>query len=90
MLPPDTPVDFILRSDDYIYTFSLAGLKGIAIQGLESAVHFQTPSAGSFTLEVDPLCGYRPYHDDIMGTISIDSTLRPGEIREGDRVAATE
>ena len=90
VLPPHTPVDFILRSDDYIYTFSLAGLKGIAIQGLESAVHFQTPRAGSFTLEADPLCGYRPYHDDIMGTISIDPALRPGEVHEGDCVAATE
>lgn len=90
VLPPHTPVDFLLRSDDYIYTFSLAGLKGIAIQGIESAVHFQTPDTGSFTLEVDPLCGYRPYHDDIMGTISIDPALRPGEIRKGDRVAATE
>jgi len=89
-LPPRTPVNFVLRSDDYIYTFSLADLQSIAIPGLDNALQFETPESGSFTLEVDPLCGFRPYHDDIMGTISIDPTLRPGEVHEGDRVAGTE
>ncbi|MEO2018322.1 MAG: hypothetical protein ABGZ53_28555 [Fuerstiella sp.] len=90
LLPPHTPMKFVLRSDDYIYTFSLADLKSIAIPGIDNALQFETPESGSFTLEVDPLCGFRPYHDDIMGTISIDPTLRPGEIHEGDRVAGTE
>ena len=87
VLPPHTPVDFILRSDDYIYTFAPGNLKGVAIPGLENTVHFETQAAGSYPLEVDPLCGYRPYNDDIMGVILVDPALRPGEVHEGGRVA---
>ncbi len=90
VLPPRTPVKFVLRSDDYIYSFALADLKSIAIPGLDNSLQFETPESGSFALEVDPMCGFRPYHDDVMGTILIDPALRPGEVREGDRVAGTE
>lgn len=84
VLPPETPVEFHVESDDYIYTFSMDGRQAIVVPGLRSSLQFNSPATGWYFLKADPLCGFRPWHDDVMGTIWIDPALQPGEFRSGE------
>lgn len=73
MLPPDVDVTLLLTSDDYIYTITLGpyGLREIAVPDLVYQLQFHTARVEEFDLMVDPLCGFRFYHDEVMGHVSI-------------------
>lgn len=71
-LPARTPVHFRITSDDYVYVFEIPGYcREIAVPGLIHDVHFVTPAAGEIALPSDPLCSFRPLHDDLMGRLII-------------------
>ncbi len=74
MLPPGVDVTLLVTSDDYVYTLTLPGydLKQIAVPGLIHELHFRTHATGTFDLLVDPLCGFRYYHDELMGQVVIE------------------
>lgn len=76
-LPPNTDVELQLKSADYIYTMTLPNEdsenkpKEIAVPDLTFTLRFHTPTTAQWDLMVDPMCGFRPYHDDQMGEIII-------------------
>jgi len=73
MLPPAVDVTLLLTSEDYIYTITLPpyGLREIAAPDLIHKLVFHTTKVEEFDLLVDPLCGFRFYHDELMGRVSI-------------------
>jgi cytochrome c oxidase subunit 2 len=73
VLPPGVDVTLLLTSDDYIYTLTLEpyGLREIAVPDLVYQLQFHTARVEEFDLMVDPLCGFRFYHDEVMGHVSI-------------------
>lgn len=73
MLPPGVEVTLLLKSEDYIYIITLPsyGLREMAAPGLTHKLVFHTTKAEEFDLLVDPLCGFRFYHDELMGHVSI-------------------
>ena len=74
-LPAETEVVLTLESDDYIYIMSNTelGLKQIAVPDMIHNLKFHTSKIGLFELLTDPLCGWRPLHDDLMGRVIIHS-----------------
>ena len=74
-LPVETEVVLKLESDDFIYIMSNPelGLKQIAVPELTHTLEFYTAKTGPFELLTDPLCGWRPLHDDLMGRVIIHS-----------------
>ena len=72
-LPLKTDVLLKLKSDDFIYVMSNPelGLKQIAVPELTHTLKFHTAKIGRFELLADPLCGWRPLHDDLMGIVTI-------------------
>lgn len=72
-LPPDVDVKLDLTSDDYVYTMSLPkhGLKEIAVPDMTHTLRFHTETGAEIDLLVDPMCGFRFYHDEIMGRILV-------------------
>lgn len=72
-LPSGHEILLRLTSDDYIYTFraSELGLKEIAVPELQFNLAFRTEGAGTYELEVDPLCAIQFLHDDEMGRLVI-------------------
>ena len=73
ILPPNVDVTLLLTSEDYIYLFSLPpyGLREIAVPDLTHKLLCHTTTVKEFDLMVDPLCGFRFYHDEVMGHVSI-------------------
>ncbi len=74
-LPLETDVVLKLESDDFIYIMSNPelGLKQIAVPELTHTLEFHTAKIGLFELLTDPLCGWRPLHDDLMGRVIVHS-----------------
>jgi heme/copper-type cytochrome/quinol oxidase subunit 2 len=74
-LPLETDVALKLESDDFIYIMSNSGLglKQIAVPELTHTLKFHTAKIGRFELLTDPLCGWRPLHDDLMGRVIVHS-----------------
>ena len=74
-LPLETDVVLKLESDDFIYIMSNPelGLKQVAVPELTHTLKFHTARIGPFELLADPLCGWRPLHDDLMGRVIIHS-----------------
>ena len=74
-LPLETDVVLKLESDDFIYIMSNPelGLKQVAVPELTHTLKFHTAKIGPFELLADPLCGWRPLHDDLMGRVIIHS-----------------
>ncbi len=72
-LPPNVDVELLVNSDDYVYTLSLPdyGVKEIAVPDLTHTLRFHTTTSAEIDVRVDPLCGFRFYHDEIMGRIVI-------------------
>lgn len=72
-LPADREVELRLASDDYIYTFDLDtfGIHQVVIPGQTYRCHFVTREPQSLQLIADPLCGFRLFHDEVMGRIVI-------------------
>ncbi len=82
-LPPETDVELLLESEDYVYVFSNAELqlREIAVPEMTHSLRFRTPVGGTFDLLVDPICGFRFFHDPLMGRITINpaGTVRKTE-----------
>ncbi|MAG92757.1 MAG: hypothetical protein CMJ48_03255 [Planctomycetaceae bacterium] len=80
-LPPETDVELLLESEDYVYVFSNAELRlrEIAVPEMTHSLRFRTPVGGTFDLLVDPICGFRFFHDPLMGRITVD---RAGTVRK--------
>jgi cytochrome c oxidase subunit 2 len=72
-LPLGIEVILKLASEDFIYLMSCPelGLQQIAVPELTHTLEFHTGEIGSFGLQVDPLCGWRPLHDDLMGQVVV-------------------
>ena len=75
-LPVGVDVELKLESDDFIYILynPERGLKQIAVPELSYSIELHTTKAETFDLRTDPLCGWRPLHDDLMGRVIIEST----------------
>lgn len=75
-LPVGVDVELKLESDDFIYILynPERGLKQIAVPELTYSLKFRTTKTETFDLRTDPLCGWRPLHDDLMGRVIIQST----------------
>ena len=73
-LPPETDVELLLESEDYVYVFSNVELRlrEIAVPEMTHSLRFRTPAVGTFDLLVDPICGFRFFHDPLMGRIAIN------------------
>ena len=72
-LPADCEVELRLASDDYIYAFDLDtfGINQMVIPGHTYRCNFVTRDRQSIKLIADPLCGFRLFHDEVMGRIEI-------------------
>lgn len=77
-LPVNTTVEIHLTSDDYIYVFSVPelGIEQIAVPDLTSEFSCHTTEPFSCNLLVSPLCGFRFYHDELMGRIVVQRHVR--------------
>jgi len=74
-LPLATKVVLKLESEDFIYIMSnpKLDLKQVAVPEITHTLKFYTTKIGPFELLADPLCGWRPLHDDLMGRVIIHS-----------------
>lgn len=72
-VPLDVDIVLQLKSDDYVYTFSIPDLelKEIAVPQLTFTLPFRASAPGTFELLADPLCNFRFYHDELMGRLII-------------------
>ena len=83
-LPSGHSVELSLESEDYVYSLSCPslGLKEIAVPDLTHVIRFETDVPGSHALVTDPMCGWRPFHDDLMGQIIVEP-IEADKIRAG-------
>ena len=65
-VPAGFDMHLVLRSDDYIYVFSVPalGLKEVAVPGLDQSLTFRVDRPETFALEAEPMCGLRADHDE--------------------------
>ena len=65
-VPAGCDVHLQLRSDDYIYVFSVPalGLKEIAVPGLEHSLIFHAGPPETLAVQGDVMCGRRTDHDE--------------------------
>lgn len=80
-IPPQKSVTFHLTSDDYVYILgipvndqgsqSVEKLREIAVPDLVHYMEYQSGDFGNLDLMVDPLCGFKPLHDPLMGKIMV-------------------
>ena len=72
-LPAESEVELRLASDDYIYAFDLDtfGVRQMVIPGRTYHCQFKTGPPQSIELIADPLCGFRLFHDEVMGKILV-------------------
>jgi cytochrome c oxidase subunit 2 len=66
-VPMGTDLDLILRSDDYLYTFSVPdlGLRGMAIPELTSTIPVRADRPGTFPIAADEMCGRPMPHEPL-------------------------
>ncbi|MEZ6060777.1 MAG: hypothetical protein R3C19_10470 [Planctomycetaceae bacterium] len=74
-LPIGQDVEFLVTSDDYVYTMAIPelGLRQIAVPELTFPLEFRTAQEGTLEIAADPLCGVRLLHDEFMGRIVVQS-----------------
>ena len=72
-VPVGRPVELILESKDYLYSFKLPkqGANEIAFPGIEHRVEFTESKDGTYPLTADPFCGY--LHPDLIGRVIVQS-----------------
>jgi heme/copper-type cytochrome/quinol oxidase subunit 2 len=65
-VPAGFDMHLVLRSDDYVYVFSVPalGLKEVAVPGLDQSLTFRADRPETLALEVEPMCGLRADHDE--------------------------
>ena len=75
LVPAGKPVELRLLSDDYIYILAApdTGAREIAIPDMVHTLRFNSGPPGEHELLSDPLCGFRFYHDEVMGRINVVS-----------------
>ncbi len=72
-IPLDAEARIRLRSEDYVYSFSLPhlGLREIAVPEMDFFLEFSAEKAGTFELRGDQLCGFA--HPDLLGRLIVGS-----------------
>ena len=70
-LPDRATVRLKLKSEDYVYAFSLPelGMKEIAVPGLSFELQFNTQDEQTFRLMGDQLCGFA--HESLIGKVYV-------------------
>ena len=70
-LPDNSKVNLKLKSNDYVYTFTLPelGMKEIAVPGLSFELQFTTGGEQTLQLRGDQLCGFA--HETLIGNVYI-------------------
>ena len=65
-VPAGFEMHVVLRSDDYIYVFSVPalGLNEVAVPGLEHSLTFRADRPETLALKAEPMCGLRADHDE--------------------------
>lgn len=73
-LPVERDIEFLITSDDYVYTFAIPelDLRQIAIPELTYHLTFRIMEERSLDITADPLCGVRLFHDEHMGKIVVE------------------
>ncbi len=73
LLPSEKPVELCLVSDDYIYILTAPGTgqREIAVPDMVHSLTFDSGPVGDHDLLSDPMCGYRAFHDEVMGRVSV-------------------
>lgn len=71
--PVGADVEFMLKSQDYVYSLEVpqAGRAEIAVPDLTFSLQFTVDQIGTFELPGNQLCGYT--HPDLMGTLVVES-----------------
>lgn len=74
-LPVNCHVEFVLKSNDYVYIFSVPALnlREIAVPELTFRLSLPTAAAGNHEVIADPLCSVRLLHDEPMGELIVES-----------------
>lgn len=77
-LPSDTDVLLLVRSNDFVYSFFVPelGLRRIAVPELTYKLEFRTSRVGRYSIETEPGCGVRLFHEGPMGQLIVES---PGD-----------
>lgn len=72
-VPEGAVIDWKLTSDDYIYTFSIPslGINEVAAPDVLRQWRSGPLAGGSYDLLVDPICGFRFFHEDLMGRVTV-------------------
>ena len=70
-LPTDSRIDWRVTSDDYIYALRIPelSLNLMAVPDLEAVATTTVDDPLERDLLVDPMCGFRLYHDALMGRV---------------------
>jgi len=65
-VPAGSDIHLVLRSDDYIYVFSVPalGLKEVAIPEQEHLLTFRADRPETLPLQAEPMCGLRADHNE--------------------------
>lgn len=74
-VPVNQAIRLELTSEDFIYTFSAPELKlkEIAVPELVFTINYTPTKAGRYELKVDPLCGFRFFHDnEVMAPMIVE------------------
>ena len=72
VVPPQTVVTLILTSTDYVYTLNVPdGRIAAAVPDMIHQIQFQSPDSGRHEFRMDPMCGLRYFHDEVLGTMSV-------------------
>ncbi|HIF30226.1 MAG: hypothetical protein ABGX22_27345 [Pirellulaceae bacterium] len=84
-IPAGASVDWELSSDDYVYMFSVPnlGIRQVAVPGLTETWQTGPLASATYDLLVDPICGFRFWHDELMGRVIIEAQppTRPSEAK---------
>ncbi len=77
-LPVGTRVELRFHSEDFVYFFTIPelGIRQIAVPGLVHTCVCESVEPAAYDLRVDPLCGFRFYHDELMGRVVIEKNAR--------------
>ncbi|MEH6592313.1 MAG: hypothetical protein V7746_18760 [Halioglobus sp.] len=70
-LPDNSRINLKLKSNDYVYTFTLPelGMKEIAVPGLNFELQFTTSDEQTLQLRGDQLCGFA--HETLIGKVYV-------------------
>ena len=70
-LPDNSKVNLKLKSNDYVYTFTLPelGMREIAVPGLSFELQFTTQDEQTLQLRGDQLCGFA--HETLIGKVYV-------------------